>query len=741
MANTSAIFKGSRTKLLTKDGLLLEAGQSIKYIDGAALYAVLVSDAGGVLTLQALPAAAVPDLDASKTTSGVFDIARIPPAALERLVVVADETARFALTTATVQLGDTVLQSDTNILYMVKDEANLGNANGYQAYVAATAADVPNSVVLAKVLTGMVLADGAPVATDTILEAFGKLSRVPLTDAANQALSGYLATSIVGGLNEQKASTTDQMASGLVSWSGAGDYYSYSSGTFTVLRAGVGRLSGNKITWAGGESVAGLSADKGYLIGFSATNTLVAIDVATLVDTNQQTLFNNFINTYTNNVILFGIWTDGATAKIVKEDHRYAHNTDISVHEHFRLGQTFTFGGAQLSLLNSANRTIQTTGEDMLDDHGLTTRIADAPGVALDAMAVFQNDSGVAKSLNRRQFTVSGITTAPTAGATYTNNGSTFTVEYTTLTGVAPNISGTIATWTSAGNNNPLASGTLTKASGTGDATIAYSSYLVPVNISSLYAPGGIPATLTTGGATRFGIVAIYASKDDKQTPDTTNPTANYFQILSNTAYNGSAAAANSIGTGVTPDVSQFIMPSEVHAIELVLNGFVIIDGNGRLIPNVSTNGFTAGVKTVKQVIGSSVAAGSVTATTANNVSNDTSNFNGILSSSDANVQLALDTVDDYMGPIAISSNVTLTRNKVHLVDTTAARTLAFPALVSGHGSTIVVKDATGTADTNNITITRSASETIDGVAASYVMSVPYGSVTFYSDGTNRWII
>lgn len=47
MANTSSIFKGTRTKLLTKDGLGLEAGQNIKVTDGAAVGATMVSDATG----------------------------------------------------------------------------------------------------------------------------------------------------------------------------------------------------------------------------------------------------------------------------------------------------------------------------------------------------------------------------------------------------------------------------------------------------------------------------------------------------------------------------------------------------------------------------------------------------------------------------------------------------------------------------------------------------------------------
>jgi len=79
---------------------------------------------------------------ASLDASSLIPITQIPPAALERLVIVADQTARFALTTTIVQNGDTVLQSDTSVMYFVKDDANLGNAGGYAVYSAGTASAV-----------------------------------------------------------------------------------------------------------------------------------------------------------------------------------------------------------------------------------------------------------------------------------------------------------------------------------------------------------------------------------------------------------------------------------------------------------------------------------------------------------------------------------------------------------------------------------------------------------------------
>lgn len=92
----------------------------------------------------------ITSLDASKITSGTIDIERLPKGALERCVVVADDTARFALTTSSVQTGDTVKVTGTGIMYFVVDDSKLSSAAGYEVYTAGSATSVPWSGVTDK---------------------------------------------------------------------------------------------------------------------------------------------------------------------------------------------------------------------------------------------------------------------------------------------------------------------------------------------------------------------------------------------------------------------------------------------------------------------------------------------------------------------------------------------------------------------------------------------------------------
>lgn len=98
-----------------------------------------------------------------------------------------------------------------------------------------------------------------------------------------------------------------------------------------------------------------------------------------------------------------------------------------------------------------------------------------------------------------------------TASATYTNNGVTYTVKST--------ISGALQLVVT-GGGLPTSSGTLTKASGTGDATITFYAFRAPTKLRvKMYGGGGggwgsgtsAGSTPTAGGATTFGTTLLSA--------------------------------------------------------------------------------------------------------------------------------------------------------------------------------------------------------------------------------------
>jgi hypothetical protein len=121
------------------------------------------------------------------------------------------------------------------------------------------------------------------------------------------------------------------------------------------------------------------------------------------------------------------------------------------------------------------------------------------------------SDVNMVMSLNLQIFIFTVTSANATVGATYTNNGITFTVLATIASGT---------TLICSANHNtsglaPLASGTLTKATGTGDATITFSVATVPTvpyyifTVTSANATVG--ATYTNNGVT-FTVVATISS-------------------------------------------------------------------------------------------------------------------------------------------------------------------------------------------------------------------------------------
>lgn len=122
----------------------LQAARTIA-LSGAVTGSVS-SDFGSNVTISTTLA----NFDASKIVSGTISIDRLPKAALERLIVVANDTARFALTTATAQSGDTVKVASTGKMYLIKDESKLNSEDGYEPYTASQASSVPWSGVTGK---------------------------------------------------------------------------------------------------------------------------------------------------------------------------------------------------------------------------------------------------------------------------------------------------------------------------------------------------------------------------------------------------------------------------------------------------------------------------------------------------------------------------------------------------------------------------------------------------------------
>lgn len=159
--------------------------------------------------------ATLSDIDASKITSGTIDLERIPAAALERLVVVADVAALLALDSADVQTGDTVqitaassidgVSYPANAMFRVTNGAVFTGSQtestvktGIVVYTAGAAASVPWSGVTGKPSTFAPDAHGhsaADITSGTLPVARGGTGR---TDGKAAALATARTISLTG---------------------------------------------------------------------------------------------------------------------------------------------------------------------------------------------------------------------------------------------------------------------------------------------------------------------------------------------------------------------------------------------------------------------------------------------------------------------------------------------------------------------------------------------------------------
>ena len=167
----------------------------------------------------------------------------------------------------------------------------------------------------------------------------------------------------------------DMSFSGIQSWTGAGAYFDDTTlGTFTLLRGGTGYIKGKLITFAGAQSVAGLTVGNCYFIYIDSAGVL-----------QKASAFSEAL--YTDNIVLFECLRDSTPVTnnqvTVREDHPHNFPAVASVYLHEAIGPIIEniTGGANITL--NGTRKIQINGEDRLLDHGLNTVIPDSGGAAV----------------------------------------------------------------------------------------------------------------------------------------------------------------------------------------------------------------------------------------------------------------------------------------------------------------------------------------------------------------------
>lgn len=239
------------------------------------------------------------NFDASKITSGTINIARLPHGALERLKVVANEAARFALTTSDVQNGDTVKQTDTGVMYYVVDDSKLSQAAGYEIYTAGRATVVPWSGVENKPtsikLTGSV--------TGNVSLGSGELTLATTTNHSHN----YAGSSSAGGVANSAAKLSNTSAIGSETLP---VYFNASGVPVAINTTGVkisitgssGSCTGNAATATQAtQDSAGQQINTTYIKGLRVSGRVITYtkgDGATGTITTQDTIYTALKNPY-----------------------------------------------------------------------------------------------------------------------------------------------------------------------------------------------------------------------------------------------------------------------------------------------------------------------------------------------------------------------------------------------------------------------------------------------------------
>jgi hypothetical protein len=260
------------------------------------------------------------------------------------------------------------------------------------------------------------------------------------------------------------------------------------------------------------------------------------------------------------------------------------------------------------------------------------------------------------------------------------------------------------------------------------DAAGKWVQYASQATCPSVYNNAGAIAALTAG---RFGVFRIYVSKDDIE-----STTPLYFAVINNAQYSSLSTARAAISSGVSAATN------ELYNLELAQLGYIILS---------QTTDTLVEFQVAKSVLRNTT-TGSGATNLAGLVSTDVSTFNRSLISTDTNVQVALNSLDDrwgcvakYVQPGAYPYTVLESVDEYISVDSSVARTIKLPDAPVSRGTGIfpkwTIKDRTGQAGANAISVTTVSGIVLLDDAAIFSINVNYGSATFLWNGTTYEVI
>lgn len=219
--------------------------------------------------------------------------------------------------------------------------------------------------------------------------------------------------------------------------------------------------------------------------------------------------------------------------------------------------------------------------------------------------------------------------------------------------------------------------------------------------------------------------------------------------VLVNTSQSGNKFLASPSGGGAGAPAFRAIVAADIPTLNQNTTGTASNVTGVVVIANGGTNSSAAlnNNRVMKSSGGAIIEAAAITASRAlasdaNGIpvaaTTTTTELNFVSGVTSA-IQTQLNGKQSSLSIVAVSGDVTLTTNAIHLVSSAAARNLTLPA--HSAGQLIRIKDSTGSCQTNNFTLIRTGGGNIDGLAASRLLQTNWGSWMLVDDGTDWYMI